>query len=115
MDSKEFTYDNVKTNPPLLKLTPKNERERASNLTLKDLNKLILFKFGSFSELAKILHITRQRVYQIFKGLDVPKTAKHIKHIAEVLEIDPVVLSQVFNNASNRELNKKSCDDDRDI
>ena len=68
-----------------------------SSLTLQDLAKLVIFKYGSIQNFSSELGISRGRGYQILKGIDKPRKPSTIKKIANVLEIDPVILAQLFS------------------
>ena len=83
-------------------INEEDKPNRVYNLTLNDLAKLVLFKLGSISEFGKRLGLGRSRACQILKGYEIPKSPETIKKIAAILDIDPVILSQVFANASNK-------------
>ena len=74
------------------------------NLTLNDLAKQILFRYGSFSAFAKKLGVTRQRTYQIFHGIDMPRTPESIQKIADLLDFNAVLLSQIFSKYSKKNI-----------
>lgn len=83
-------------------LTNKSNNNPASNLTLNDLAKLVIFKFGSIADFGRKLGVTRSRASQILTGVDLPKTPDYIKRIADILGIDSVVLTMCFSNADNK-------------
>lgn len=66
------------------------------NLCLNDLARIIIFKFGSIKTFAQNMGWTRARGYQILKGYNPPKDIKIIKKMAELLNIDPIVLTEVL-------------------
>lgn len=83
-------------------LTRVNNNNPTSSLTMNDFAKLVIFKFGSIKNFGRKLGVTRSRASQLLTGLDLPKTPDTIKKIAEVLDIDAVVLTMCFSNADNK-------------
>jgi hypothetical protein len=71
----------------------------ASNLTLKDLAKMILFKFGSIQKFSQKMGWDRSRGVQILKGYKIPENPDIIKKIAELVGIDVIVLVQLFERS----------------
>lgn len=67
------------------------------DLTLNDLAKLSLFKFGSIKGFGQNIGVGRSRACQILKGVNPPKSSDLIKKISAALNIDAVVLAMVFD------------------
>lgn len=80
----------------------KNSSNSPLEIGLDDIAKLVLFKYYSFSNFSKKLNLTRGRISQILKGYHIPEDPKIIRQWAELLYIDPIILSQVFENAKNK-------------
>ena len=72
------------------------------DLTLSDLAKIVILKFGSIKAFGQKLGIGRSRACQILQGYEIPKRPDSIKKIAEVLDIDLVVLTQLFGSVEEK-------------
>lgn len=66
------------------------------SLTLSDLAKLVIFKFGSLQAFGSKLGISRSFVSHVLKGDQVLKKPDTIQRWADVLDINPIVLTQVM-------------------
>ncbi|MBA7491773.1 hypothetical protein ES702_02321 [subsurface metagenome] len=66
-------------------------------LTLPDLAKLVIFKFGSLHNFGSKLGISRTYVCHILKGDQTLKKPDTIQKWADVLQISPIVLTQLFS------------------
>ena len=68
------------------------------NLDFVTLSKIAIFKFGGVSGFAKALHVSRSRAKQILTGYskEIPKKPSSIKKIADLLNLDIVLLTRLF-------------------
>ncbi len=98
-----------------LPLIPKSERlkqdfnslnssEATLNLEMNDLAKIVSFKFGSISNFGKKMGWGRARACQLLKGHELPVRHESIEKIAEVLDINVVILTQLFERVRNRKI-----------
>lgn len=65
-------------------------------LTIEDIRKIAILKYTSISGFGRKLGVTQCMASRLLSGSYVPLTAESIKKIADVLAIDAVVLSQVY-------------------
>ena len=86
------------------KFNSRDNLNLASNLTLDDLARLILFKFGSIQKFSRRLGWTRARGTQILKGYGIPENPEIIRRIANLLNIDSLVLAQLFERERKTKL-----------
>ncbi len=68
------------------------------SVSFRDLGKLAILRFGSITDFGKRLGVSRSRASQILNGLDCPKSPEQIKRIAEILDVDIVILTQLFSS-----------------
>jgi hypothetical protein len=71
-------------------------RLSALNVTGADLKKHLVLVFGSYQKASLVAGFTDSRLHQIFSGYLVPTNPDQIKKLANVWNIDIVVLTQVF-------------------
>ena len=76
----------------------KNNSEVISinTVTLNDLARIIIFKYGSIKKFSNKMGWTKSRGYQILKGYNPPKNIETLKKMASLLDIDSVVLAEVL-------------------
>lgn len=61
------------------------------------------FRFGGYREAAAKANISYNRLKQLVRGINPPKTPKIIRRLAEAWEIDPIVLTQLFTEKIQHE------------
>lgn len=88
--------------PINFKLTKKNNPNTPS---LEDLRSIVNLRFESISAFGRALGVSRPRASQILLGYHVPAKPELIKKIAEVLNLDIVKLTQLFDNIRSGEKN----------
>lgn len=74
------------------------------NLTIEDVRKLALLKFGSITNFSRKLGITKGLGSRFLSGDYIPLKASSIQKIADVLEIDAVVLCQIYDELKFEEV-----------
>jgi len=87
------------TNTELTDRKANKTHKRHSQLipvTFSELNKIAFLRYGSTEAFSKKLGVSRSRASQILNGLDVPVKSESIKKIAKLLNVDVVILTQLF-------------------
>lgn len=84
-----FLFEN-KSNP---KITPKKEVE---GHCLVDVRRIALLKFGTYPKMGKAMGFGSKRAWHILHGINLPKSPDIIRRVADALNIDPLILTQIF-------------------
>tara|TARA_Y100000310_G_C20424685_1_gene688455 strand:+ start:103 stop:438 length:336 start_codon:yes stop_codon:yes gene_type:complete len=72
------------------------------SVTLADLSKLVILKFGSLQAYGNKIGVTRSHVCHVLKGDIILKKPSSIQKWADALQINAIVLTQIFNSVEEK-------------
>ena len=75
-------------------------------LTIDDVRKQALLRYGSVTSFGKKLGITHGLASRLLSGDYVPLKPSSIQKIADALNIDPIILTQIYDIIKFKRLNK---------
>lgn len=68
-------------------------------LSIDDLRIYLRFRFGDYQQAAIRAQISKNRLIQILMPYNLPKTRKLVKRLADAWDIDPIILTQLFERS----------------
>lgn len=75
-----------------------NEPDTTMELSIDDVKKIAILKFGSVTKFGRKLGVTKSCASILLSGKYVPLKIESIKKIANVLEIEPLLLQRIYDN-----------------
>lgn len=72
-------------------------------VSIIDIKKLAILKYGSYGNIGKAFGVGQRRAWHILNGYFPPKSPNLIKRIADVLNIDAVILTKIFDSVAPKE------------
>lgn len=100
--------DNINKEQFKRNITIESEKYASSNLTLKDFAKLVIFRCGGCKGFAREMSFSRSRASQILHGYELPKNPDTINKISLLLNVDSIVLAQLFEREREKENDRRS-------
>lgn len=82
------------------KITSPKEKEGYS---LTDIRKIALLKYITYPKIGRAMGFGSKRAWHILHGLYLPKNPDIIRRVANALNIDPLVLTQIFEEERRKE------------
>lgn len=89
--------DSLGNNQEILNETDINPHLTHNLISLGHLKILLRLKYPSYDSAGKDVGLSATRVRQIVNGFKIPETPELIKQIAKGWDLDPIVLTQLFD------------------
>lgn len=68
------------------------------NLNMNDVKNIAILKFGGVNKFGRALGVTSALASRLLSGSYIPLKPESIRKIANLLEIDPIVLTKIYDN-----------------
>lgn len=75
-----------------------NRLLEAESMTLEELRRFALLKYGSYSNFAREIQSSRAQVQRIFTGQYIPKKDSTMEKMAKAIGLSPVLIIKLFRS-----------------